>query len=161
MWEYFHHDPSAHFNSLSMDIFNQIEQEKIVQAINLAENLTSGEIRLVVERRVPKKEAFQQAEHYFEKLSMHKTTQRNGVLIYLAIEDHQFAIIGDAGIDQKVPSDFWEQTKEIMIGYFKKDDYLNGLITGIEVAGQQLAHYFPRLDDDVNELPNDIYFGKS
>lgn len=144
-----------------MDIFNQIEQEKIVQAINLAENLTSGEIRLVVERRVQKKEAFQQAEHYFEKLGMHQTTQRNGVLIYLAIEDHQFAIIGDVGIDRKVPSDFWEQTKETMVSFFKKDDYLTGLITGIKVAGQQLAHYFPRLDDDVNELPNDIYFGKS
>lgn len=144
-----------------MKIFNQIEQEKIVQAINLAENLTSGEIRLVVERRVQKKEAFTQAEYYFEKLGMHQTGQRNGVLIYLAIEDHQFAIIGDSGIHKKLPPEFWEQTKETMVEFFKKEDYLNGLIAGIKEAGRQLAHYFPRLDDDVNELPNDIYFGKS
>lgn len=145
-----------------MDIFNQLEQEKIVQAINLAENLTSGEIRLVVERRTPKKlEALQQAQFYFEKLGMHETSQRNGVLIYLAVEDHQFAIIGDAGINQKVPSDFWEKTKETMISFFKNEDYLQGLIAGIKESGRELAHYFPRLDDDVNELPNDIYFGKS
>ncbi|HIY76697.1 MAG TPA: TPM domain-containing protein [Candidatus Sphingobacterium stercorigallinarum] len=144
-----------------MEIFSQPEQEKIVQAINLAENLTSGEIRLVVERHVHKKrDAIAQAQYYFAKLGMHETAQRNGVLIYIAIDDHQFAIIGDAGIDKKVPDDFWEKTKDKMAHFFRNNDYLNGLIAGIGDAGQQLAAYFPRLDDDVNELPNDIYFGK-
>lgn len=142
-----------------MEIFNQEEQEKVVQAISLAENRTSGEIRLVVERRLHGMEAYDQAKSYFEKLKMHETAQRNGVLIYLATDDHQFAIIGDSGIDQKVPTDFWHSTKELMLGHFRNDDYVQGLIEGIEQAGQQLANYFPRRDDDVNELPNDIYFG--
>lgn len=144
-----------------MEIFNQEEQERVVQAISLAENLTSGEIRLVVERVVHDKDAIEQAKHYFEKLRMHQTALRNGVLIYLATDDHQFAIIGDAGIDAKVPEDFWESTKELMLGYFKQGEFAQGLIAGIEQAGQQLATYFPRRADDVNELPNDIYFGKS
>ena len=144
-----------------MEIFNQEEQEQVVHAISLAENRTSGEIRLVVERRVHDMDAIDQAKYYFEKLKMHETTQRNGVLIYLATDDHQFAIIGDTGIDNKVPEDFWESTKELMLGYFKKGDFAEGLIEGIQKAGDQLATYFPRRADDVNELPNDIYFGKS
>lgn len=144
-----------------MEIFNQEEQEKIEHAISLAENLTSGEIRLVVERRVHDKEAIDLAKDYFEKLKMHQTALRNGVLIYLATDDHQFAIIGDAGIDSKVPVDFWESTKDLMLGSFRKGDYVSGLIAGIEKAGEQLGRYFPRRSDDVNELPNDIYFGKS
>lgn len=144
-----------------MEIFNQEEQEKIEHAISLAENLTSGEIRLVVERRVHDKEAIDLAKDYFEKLKMHQTALRNGVLIYLATDDHQFAIIGDAGIDQKVPEDFWESTKDLMLDSFRKGDYVSGLIAGIEKAGEQLGRYFPRRSDDVNELPNDIYFGKS
>jgi len=92
---------------------------------------------------------------------MHQTALRNGVLIYLATDDHQFAIIGDAGIDQKVPEDFWESTKDMMLDSFRKGDYVSGLIAGIEKAGEQLGRYFPRRSDDVNELPNDIYFGKS
>ncbi len=143
-----------------MEIFNQEEQEKIVQAINLAENQTSGEIRLVVERRVHEMEAIEQAKFYFDKLKMHNTTLRNGVLIYLAVDDHQFAIIGDEGIDKKVPADFWESTKELMLDHFRNGDFAEGLIAGIEQAGTQLANYFPRREDDVNELPNDIYFGK-
>ena len=82
-----------------MEIFNQEEQEQVVHAISLAENRTSGEIRLVVERRVHNMDAIDQAKYYFEKLKMHETTQRNGVLIYLATDDHQFAIIGDTGIN--------------------------------------------------------------
>ncbi|MFD1164253.1 TPM domain-containing protein [Sphingobacterium daejeonense] len=144
-----------------MEIFNQEEQEQVVHAISLAENRTSGEIRLVVERRVHNMDAIDQAKYYFEKLKMHETTQRNGVLIYLATDDHQFAIIGDTGINNKVPEDFWESTKELMLGYFKKGDFAEGLIEGIQKAGDQLATYFPRRADDVNELPNDIYFGKS
>lgn len=144
-----------------MEIFNQEEQEQVVQAISLAENLTSGELRLVVERKTHGLEAYEQAKSYFEKLKMHQTAQRNGVLIYLAIDDHQFAIIGDAGINEKVPADFWESTKELMLSHFKQEDYVHGLIVGIEKAGQQLATFFPRREDDVNELPNDIYFGNS
>ena len=143
-----------------MDIFNESEQQKIVQAINLAENLTSGEIRLVVERTIKGgKDAMEQAQYYFEKLQMHETALRNGVLIYLAVDDHRFAIIGDAGINQKVPENFWENTKDTLISYFKQEDYVGGLIAGIQEAGKQLATYFPRMHDDVNELPNDIYFG--
>jgi uncharacterized membrane protein len=141
-----------------MGTFSSEEQEKVVQAISIAENKTSGEIRVVVEKHCPG-EVFDRAKHYFEKLAMHKTALRNGVLIYLAHEDHKFSIIGDGGIHKKVGDDFWEETKEIMVQEFRNAQYVNGLIQGIEHAGEQLAKFYPKEDDDINELPNHIVFG--
>ena len=145
-----------------MAILNSEEQESVAHAISLAENMTSGEIRVVVENSLGSSDsAIQKAAQYFEKLDMHKTVLRNGVLIYLAVVDHAFAIIGDEGINNRVSEDFWENTKNQMLEHFRNGDYANGLIAGIKDAGEQLSQYFPRKDDDINELPNDIYFGKN
>lgn len=143
-----------------MAILNTEEQDKIAHAVSLAENRTSGEIRVVVENTVGKLSAMEKAAKYFEELEMHKTVLRNGVLIYLAVADHQFAIIGDHGINIRVNEDFWEKTKEKMLTYFRQGDFLQGLQEGILEAGEQLHHFFPRQDDDINELPNEVVFGK-
>lgn len=138
------------------------DQNKIVQAINLAENKTSGEIRLVVEKRLGNTEdSYSKSLQYFEKLNMHNTTLRNGVLIYIALEDKALAIIGDKGINEKVGEEFWHSAKEIMISKFKENKITDGLIEGIQHIGDKLKQYFPNKSDDVNELPNDIYFGNS
>ena len=141
-----------------MELFTEEEQERIVNAIHEAENHTSGEIRLAVEPHC-KGEVLDRAAQYFHRLGMDKTALHNGVLIYIATEDHQFAIIGDRGIDAKVPTNFWEETTNLMLQYFRQGDLIQGLIEGIIHAGEQLQHFFPRQDDYVNELPNDITFG--
>ena len=138
--------------------FTEEQQEKIIHAIQVAEGHTSGEIRLAVESRC-KGEPMDRAAVYFQRLGMDKTALRNGVLIYIATADHQFAIVGDMGIHAKVAAGFWEETKELMVGHFKQGNLVEGLIEGIKHAGEQLQHFFPRQEDDVNELPNDIAFG--
>lgn len=144
-----------------MEIFTQEDQDRIVQAVGLAESHTSGEIRLVVERKTKGSAALDRATYFFEKLDMHKTTLRNGVLVYLAVDDHQFAIIGDAGIHQKVSDSFWSTVREHMLAHFRQGNLADGLIAGIEEAGEQLGKYFPKGKDDVNELPDDIHFGEN
>lgn len=141
-----------------MQPFTEEEQEEIIHAIQVAEGHTSGEIRLAVEAHC-KGEPMDRAAVYFQRLGMDKTALRNGVLIYIATDDHQFAIIGDMGIHDKVGSGFWEETKDLMVHHFKQGDLVQGLIEGIIHAGEQLQRFFPRQDDDVNELPNDIAFG--
>lgn len=141
-----------------MQVFTAEQQDKIIHAIQQAEAQTSGEIRLAVEPHC-KGEPLDRAVVYFGRLGMDKTALRNGVLIYLATEDHQFAILGDRGIHARVPADFWEQTKERMVEHFKTGELVQGLIEGIVHAGEQLQRFFPREADDVNELPNDIAFG--
>jgi len=140
-----------------MDIFNSEEQEHISHAVGLAEANTSGEIRVCIEHTC-EQDVLERAATCFNKLGMHKTNLRNGVLVYLSVDDHKFAIIGDAGINSKVEEDFWDTTKEKMLVHFKSGDLVNGLIAGITSAGEKLKILFPSAHDDVNELPNDIVF---
>lgn len=140
-------------------IFNEKEVEAIQKAVEDAERFTSGEIRVCVEKKC-KEPVLDRAANFFEELGMDKTVLRNGVLIYIAVEDHQFAIIGDAGINKVVPANFWDSTRDAMLEQFRQGNLAGGLVTGIGLAGQQLKTYFPFQDDeDINELPNHIVFG--
>ena len=146
-----------------MNIENYFTEENKLQignAIRAAELNTSGEIRLHIEKFC-KEDVLDRAAYIFEKLQMHKTSLRNGVLFYLAVEDHKFAILGDAGINQKVSEDFWVKTKETVLSKFKEGNLTEGLTSGIIMAGEQLKEHFPHQKDDVNELSDDISFGKN
>lgn len=139
--------------------FTKTEEQKIVDAIKAAEKNTSGEIRVHIEKRC-KKDPYAEAVEVFERLGMTETEQRNGVLILVALEDHKFAIIGDKGINEKVPVVFWEQTKEVMITHFKEGSIAEGIAAGIANAGKQLQAFFPYQTNDENELNDDISYGK-
>lgn len=140
-----------------MPLFSTQEQEQIANAIAEAEKATSGEIRIAVEKHC-QGNTIERATQYFAELGMDKTAQHNGVLIYLAHEDHKFAIIGDHGIDRVVPDDFWETAQIAMKAHFMSGNLAEGLIAGISLAGEKLALYFPYQGGDVNELPNEIAF---
>jgi uncharacterized membrane protein len=141
------------------DFFREEEKKQITTAIGKAELNTSGEIRLHVERKCPE-DVLDRAAYWFGQLAMHKTEMRNGVLFYLAVDDHKFAILGDAGINAKVPKDFWEVIKAHMFSKFKEGRFADGLSEGIMMAGEQLKAHFPYQKDDVNELSDEISFGK-
>ena len=140
--------------------FTEENKLQIANAIRAAELNTSGEIRIHIEKFC-KGDVLDQAAYVFGKLEMHKTKLRNGVLFYLAIEDHKFAILGDAGINEKVSDDFWDKTKEMVLSKFKEGKLTEGLTSGILMAGEQLKKYFPYMEDDENELSNDISYGKN
>lgn len=140
-----------------MSPFTPDQQQRIVEAIRQAEKATSGEIRVHVEPNCPSADPVQRAIDVFARLGMHQTKAQNGVLFYLAHVDRKFAIVGDKGIDAKVPPGFWESTKDLLRTYFAKGDYAEGLSLGIEQAGQQLQRYFPYDGvTDTNELTDDI-----
>lgn len=140
--------------------FTPEQQEDILQAIRDAELDTSGEIRLHIEKKCIG-ETLDCAAFIFKKLGMHKTEKRNGVLIYLSIENKSFAIIGDSGINAVVPENFWESTKQLMINHFRESRFTEGLIEGIAQAGLQLKKHFPYKTNDVNELPDELSFGNN
>lgn len=140
-----------------MALFSDKEQLLIRQAIEVAEQATSGEIRICVEKTCDEP-TLDRASKYFQKLGMDQTVHKHGILIYLALEDRKFAIIGDTGIDQVVPPDFWHTTKEAMVKLFKQNRMADGVVAGIQMAGEKLKTHFPRLGDDQNELSDDIAF---
>lgn len=140
------------------DFLSKEEELEIVAAISEAEKNTSGEIRVHIERTTSM-DAYDRAMEVFHELNMDATALQNGVLIYLAVEDHHFVICGDKGINDVVEEDFWNCTRDIMVSHFKNGNFKQGLIDGIIRAGEQLQHYFPYLDGDTNELSNEISKG--
>lgn len=140
-----------------MKIFSAEDQKIIADAVEEAEKFTSGEIRICIEKTCSDP-VLDRAANYFKKLGMDETAKRNGVLIYVAVSNQQFAIIGDVGINRVVPHDFWDETKNAMLKNFKAGEIVQGIITGISMAGQQLKTFFPYDEDDKNELPDSISF---
>ncbi len=134
------------------------ELDDIKQAILNAELDTSGEIRVHLEKVCPG-DVMDRAAFLFEKLEMHKTNLRNGVMFYLAIKNRKFAVIGDAGINEVVPEKFWDTLNAEMINYFRENRFAEGLIYGITRTGEYLKKSFPYQKGDVNELPDDVTFG--
>ena len=145
---------------MAKDLFTEAEQQQVREAIQEAELNTSGEVKIHIERKL-KEDVMDRASFVFEKLELHQTKLRNGVLIYLAVESKEFAILGDVGINQKVPEGFWDSTSLIMLEQFKKGEFVGGLIAGIKEAGLQLKAHFPYQKGDINELSDDISFGKN
>jgi uncharacterized membrane protein len=141
------------------EFFSKSEEEQIVAAIKAAEKNTSGEIRVHIEASSKGKDPLERAVQVFQELEMHQTEARNGVLFYLAYEDHAFSIFGDQGINQKVPVGFWDSTRDQMQSAFKKLAFAEGLIAGITEAGEVLKAYFPYQSDDQNELDDSISKG--
>ncbi|MBN3581472.1 TPM domain-containing protein [Algoriphagus aestuarii] len=140
-------------------LFSSADKKAIVNAIKSAEVSTSGEIQVHIESRC-KGDVLDRAVVVFDKLKMYQTKDRNGVLFYLAVEDKKFAILGDSGINEAVPDDFWEKIKENMVSRFKAGEFTLGLIEGIKETGTQLGAHFPyQGDSDINELPDEISFG--
>ena len=144
---------------MSEKLFSNEQKSRIKEAIREAEGNTSGEIRVHIDKKC-KADVLDRAAYIFEQLNMHKTKLRNGVLFYLAADDHKFAILGDAGINTVVPDNFWDEIKDRMLNYFKEGQFTEGLEEGIRMAGQQLKTQFPLQEDDVNELDDEISFGE-
>ncbi|MDN3641869.1 TPM domain-containing protein [Lutimonas halocynthiae] len=141
---------------MEVEAFLSEEQEKeVVQSIREAESNTSGEIRVHFEKSLDL-DPIKRAQELFYHLGMDKTQFKNGVLFYVAVDDHKFAIIGDEGIDKVVPDDFWESIKDEVINEFKKGNPTQGLVLGILHAGEKLKEYFPYGDKDENELSDEI-----
>ena len=137
--------------------FTPEQQEDIVRAIGEAEHSTSGEIRVHIETSC-KANVLDEAAWLFKSLGMHKTADRNGVLVYLAIKERTFAIIGDSGINSVVPPGFWDCIRDLMKQRFAEGRFAEGLSEGVLMVGEKLKEHFPRMKDDINELPDAISF---
>ena len=143
---------------MAQELFNAQQQQSIVEAIKAAEKNTSGEIQVHIEKKC-KGEVLDRAADVFATLKMHKTQLRNAVLFYIAVNDHKFAILGDAGINDVVPANFWESIKDDMESSFKQGEFTQGLCLGISKAGMQLKQHFPYMSNDKNELSDELSFG--
>ncbi len=137
------------------DFLAALDRPQIVEAIGTAEGMTSGEIRVHIQPKAHG-EIRHVAERTFERLGMTKTKERNGVLLFIACEEQRFVILGDSGIDARVPAGFWDAIATTLHDRFQQGDYTAGIVDAIHSAGEELKAYFPRAHDDANELANEI-----
>ena len=136
---------------------SRLDEERVVAAIREAEKNTSGEIRVHLQPR-DKGDAMAIAKKTFERLKMTETEQRNGVLFFVATRDQKLAVLGDKGIDDATPPDFWDSIVTTITDHFREGRIADGLCEGILMAGQALQEYFPYQSDDVNELNDEISY---
>lgn len=130
-------------------------EERVVEAIGRFEKRTSGELRVHLERHI-EGDILEAGKRIFETIGLTATRERNGVLFLVALQDHRFAVLGDQGIDEKVPDGFWNEVVARVQKRFAEHEFATGLVEGVELAGEQLATHFPPRPDDVNELPDQI-----
>ncbi len=135
--------------------FDKEAESAIVRAIRMAEENTSGEIRVHLKKKC-KKDVLAEARKIFKKLGMHRTEQRNAVLIFVSPESRQFAIVGDAGIHEKVKDEFWDSTRDVMADFFRQGKMKEAVLAGVGGIGEKLKHYFPAKAVNLNELPNTV-----
>lgn len=140
--------------------FSDDEQKLIITAIGEAEKLTSGEIRIFLERdvKIAGGDPYAWAREVFARLGMHETAERNGVLVYLAVRSRCFAIVGDEKLHQLVGEDYWGEVRDLIERGFSEDRFTEGLVAGITATGEKLSRHFPPRPNDVNELPDDIAY---
>ena len=149
------------FRKKATDFFSTEEKQLVTSAIQSAEHRTSGEIRVYVESKCSYMNALDRALEIFKKLKMENTAQRNAVLVYVAVKDRQLAIYGDKGIHEKVGDAFWNDAVKKMLSHFNAKNYAHGIATVVQEVGEALKEHFPYdAATDINELPDDIVFGR-
>ena len=149
------------FQKKSVEFFTPEEKKIVTSAIEAAERSTSGEVRVFIESKCLFVNAVDRAIEMFQQLNMTNTAQRNAVLVYVAVKDRQLAVFGDEGIHQKVGNEFWNASVKEMLLHFNKENHAQGIAEVVKQIGEALKQHFPYDGaTDVNELPDDIVFGK-
>ena len=116
--------------------------KKVEEATIEAEKLTSGKIRVHIESHC-EGDPMKAAKEVFAGIGMDRTELKNGVLIYLAMKDKEFTIIGDEGINKKVPENFWEDVKNEMEKLFRVGKITEGIIAGVKKKRRKTSGIFP------------------
>lgn len=141
------------------DFLTPEERKQVAKAINEAERLTSAEIRVHLEDHI-EEDVLDHAAYIFQELDMHRTADRNGILIYICVADRQMAVVGDKGINERVPTGFWDQVIEDMRGHFVHMRHAQGLIEAVKKVGELAGTHFPRMHNDKDELSNEVSFSR-
>lgn len=141
------------------EFLSKLDHDRIVQTIRGAESKTSGEIRVYIQRGTLSADPLVVARKKFQRLGMHKTRERNAVLIFVAPRAHKFAVVGDKAIHEKCGEQFWQRVADEMRAHFRNEKFSHALTEAIDAVSKALATHFPRTSGNANELPDEIVEG--
>jgi uncharacterized membrane protein len=135
-------------------------RQAVAAAIAQAEAGTGAEVRVHLEDHI-EEDVLDHAVFIFEELGMQRTRWRNAVLIYIAVADRSVAVIGDSGVNAVVPAGYWDDELEHLRTHFRRGAHAEGLDAAVRMVGHKLAEHFPRTDDDIDELSNEVSIGRA
>lgn len=141
------------------DFLNEAERRRVAEAIGAAEQRTTGEVRVHIEEHI-EEDVLDHAAYIFQELGMHRTRERNAVLIYVCVADRMVAVVGDKGINERVPEGFWDSTVAVLKLHFAAGRHADGLCEAVHMVADRLAAFFPGASADTNELSNEVSFGR-
>ena len=141
-------------------LIKKSEERKIVSAIRKPGTASSGEIGFPIERKCKEGDPVARAIFIFNAIGMFDTRERTGVLIYISLKSKMFSIIGDVGINSVIPQDFWNRIKEDLSSFFSRGQITEGIIEAVNQTGKILKEHFPATEDNPNEQPDEISYGK-
>ena len=141
------------------EFLSKLEHDHIVAAIREAESKTSGQICVYIQRGKLDVDPLVAAQKKFHRLGMHKTPERNAVLIFVAPRAHKFAVVGDKAIHEKCGEVFWQQLVDGMREHFRNEKFTDALVEAIEETGNALAAHFPRGSTSADQLPDNVIEG--
>jgi uncharacterized membrane protein len=138
------------------EFLSKLEHDRIVQAIREAEAKTSGQIRVYVQRGKLNADPLIAAQKRFDRMGMHKTRERNAVLIFVAPRAHKFAVLGDKAIHEKCGEEFWQRLVDGMRTHFRNEKFSHAIVEEVEETGKVLASHFPKTRAGGSELSDEI-----
>lgn len=141
-----------------INFFDKQGEQLIITAIQQTECMTSGEVRVHIQEHC-RGTILKDAARVFHALKMDATAERNGVLIYIVPERHEFAVIGDKGINDLVGENYWDDVRDVMQQHFRQQQFAEGVASAINLIGHKLQEHFPFREGGQNELPDDISYG--
>ncbi len=120
------------------------ERERISQAISEAEDGTTGRIgvRIIPDANV---DAFARAKREFKKNGLHEHPAKNAALILVAPKAHQFAVVGDSELHDRVGEAFWSDVVAETRPYFARDAVAEGILRAVALLGKALKTNFVAL----------------
>jgi uncharacterized membrane protein len=138
------------------EFLSQLEHHRIVQAIREAESKTSAQIRVCVQRGKLNGDPLIAAQKKFQRLGMHKTSERNGVLIFVAPRARKFAVVGDQATHERCGDIYWRQIVDRMREHFRNERFSDALVDAIRDTGKMLATHFPKRSGSASEQSGEI-----
>lgn len=135
--------------------FEENFSKQVEKSIEDAELLTSAEFKLHIEE-VCNEDLLDRAAFVFSELDLHKTAQRNAVLLYVSVDDRKVSILADGGAKAHLSEQFLSETLSALIKDFKSDKYAEGIGNCFMNIALALKLHFPYQENDINEISNTV-----
>lgn len=103
-------------------------------------------------RRVRARRFARTAAAVFLEQGLAGVSARNGVLLFVALAEHQVEVIADKQVYERVDPRAWTEIVGDFTSAVKRGDVADGYVAALRRLGALLEDAYPRGADDVNEI---------